>query len=671
MSERYSKLFSLPENLYAEGAPVIVSAGNLLKDNQTGKVLAQLKIKNIAAEPLKAATVLIHPLDAAGKPMTGDTEQKYLDLTAKTGEEFGQKTAVFLPDDSTRGFSVEVTQAVFADNSTWDGTAAPWEPLPPAESLSSKLGDAELLKQYRIKFGGRCEAVSQVNRDLWRCACGAWNRGEKCYSCGKEKDSQILLEIDALKAERDARLAKEKAEREAKEAADKAAAEANAKKTKKLLSILIPAVVVCVAALLIFKVFIPNSKYNKAVTLLDAGQYEEAIIAFEELNGYKDSAERITAAKNAAAYAEAETLLEAGQYEEAIAAFEALNGYNDSAERIDAAREAQIEAENAAAYAEAEALLEAEKYDEAIAAFEALGSYRDSAEQLARTWEAKNAAAYAEAEALLAEGKRYEAALTFYQIKGYNDSWDRCFALWGELTNRQTVAAGNWHAIGIQSNGDLLVVGKSDYSGGVKKGRCDVDDWIDLAAVSVSDYHTVGLQYSGHVLAVGTNIAGIPEGGRCDVGDWTDMVSISAGLYRTFGIRADGVLFQTGVGETEIKDVIQVSQGNKHSVLLLADGSVYAIGNNEYQQCDVSEWTDIVAVAAGSLHTVGLRSDGTVVATGRNDDGECNVSNWANIHSLFTNGNDVTFGITADGTVVLTGAPSSDIAKMNNWKNIS
>ena len=43
MSERYSKLSALPENLYSTGAPVIIAAGALLKDNQTGKVLAQLK----------------------------------------------------------------------------------------------------------------------------------------------------------------------------------------------------------------------------------------------------------------------------------------------------------------------------------------------------------------------------------------------------------------------------------------------------------------------------------------------------------------------------------------------------------------------------------------------------------------------------------------------------
>lgn len=46
MNERYTKLFALSENLYTEGAPVVITARALLKDNQTGKILAQLKLKN-------------------------------------------------------------------------------------------------------------------------------------------------------------------------------------------------------------------------------------------------------------------------------------------------------------------------------------------------------------------------------------------------------------------------------------------------------------------------------------------------------------------------------------------------------------------------------------------------------------------------------------------------
>jgi len=36
-------------------------------------------------------------------------------------------------------------------------------------------------------------------------------------------------------------------------------------------------------------------------------------------------------------------------------------------------------------------------------------------------------------------------------------------------------------------------------------------------------------------------------------------------------------------------------------------------------------------VAAGSHHTVGLKSDGTAVAVGDNDYGQCDVENWSDM----------------------------------------
>ena len=74
-----------------------------------------------------------------------------------------------------------------------------------------------------------------------------------------------------------------------------------------------------------------------------------------------------------------------------------------------------------------------------------------------------------------------------------------------------------------------------------------------------------------------------------------------------------------------------VSAGTCHTVGLKSDGTVVAVGDNNYGQCDVDDWTDIVAVSAGGYHTVGLKSDGTVVAVGENDDGQCDVGNWTDI----------------------------------------
>ena len=81
-----------------------------------------------------------------------------------------------------------------------------------------------------------------------------------------------------------------------------------------------------------------------------------------------------------------------------------------------------------------------------------------------------------------------------------------------------------------------------------------------------------------------------------------------------------------------------ISAGRRHTVSLKSDGTVTAVGDNNYGQCDVSGWHDIVAVAAGNVHmatntgnahTLGLKSDGTVVAVGWNKHGQCDVKRLA------------------------------------------
>ena len=74
-----------------------------------------------------------------------------------------------------------------------------------------------------------------------------------------------------------------------------------------------------------------------------------------------------------------------------------------------------------------------------------------------------------------------------------------------------------------------------------------------------------------------------------------------------------------------------IAAGRRHTVGLKSDGTVTAVGDSKYGQCDVSNWRDIVAVAAGCTHTLGLKSDGKVVAVGDNEYGQCNVSDWHGI----------------------------------------
>ena len=81
----------------------------------------------------------------------------------------------------------------------------------------------------------------------------------------------------------------------------------------------------------------------------------------------------------------------------------------------------------------------------------------------------------------------------------------------------------------------------------------------------------------------------------------------------------------------QISPCRSISVGDFHTVGLKSDGTVVAVGNNQYGRYDVSGWKDIVAVAAGDEHTVGLKSNGTVVAVGDNDYGQCDVGSWKGI----------------------------------------
>ena len=70
------------------------------------------------------------------------------------------------------------------------------------------------------------------------------------------------------------------------------------------------------------------------------------------------------------------------------------------------------------------------------------------------------------------------------------------------------------------------------------------------------------------------------------------------------------------------EDIIAISDGSSHTVGLKKDGTVCAVGDKSYGQCDVGEWTEVTAISAGASHTVALRADGTVVAAGDNQYGQ-------------------------------------------------
>lgn len=638
MSERYSRLFALPEDLYCIGSPVVIAAGALLKDNQNGKVIAQLKLRSISPKAIKAVKVKLNLFDTAGNPIGECVEHSYLDLDAARDTEFGQKSPVAVSEAKARSYQASVTEVVFEDQSVWTANEGTWESL--TKSVALSITDPELLKQYQMHYGSCAKYEVKAEKDLWHCTCGALNHeGENCHICGHSLFELQTVDMEKLTAEKDARLA----EAARKEAEEQAAAEAQKKKTAKILAAVIPAVCAVVAViLLITNVVIPNGKYKDAVALMDAGNYEEAITAFEAMEDYKDSVQMIEAC-------------EQGIIDREIAILDGK--YNDAV-----------------------ALMEAGNYGEAVSAFEELGDFKDSAE---RAIEIKDEVEYATAEMLQTEGRIAEAAIAFGKIADYKDARERSIALWNQIAHRETISAGDYHTVGLRNDGTVVAVGNA------QNGECDVSDWTDIVAVSADGFCTIGLRSDGTVVTTGAN-----QDGSCNVNDWHDIVAISTCGGQTVGLRTDGTVVATGYNEegacnvSDWTDIVAVSAGADHTVGLRSDGTVVAVGNNEYGQCDVSnwknivavgadagytvglrsngtvvavgvnynvtDWTDIVAIGEGWGHTVGLRSDGTVVAVGDNWEGQCDVEDWTDIVAISA-GSYYTLGLRSDGTVVAVG----------------
>ena len=110
MTSRFQEVFRLPSQQYIEGSPVIIEAGALQKDEQTGKILAQIKIKNISPNIIVGCKVFIRSFELSGAELQGIDSFSYLDISVARGGDFGTKDPELLPNDLARKYSVAVTE---------------------------------------------------------------------------------------------------------------------------------------------------------------------------------------------------------------------------------------------------------------------------------------------------------------------------------------------------------------------------------------------------------------------------------------------------------------------------------------------------------------------------------------------------------------------------------
>ena len=131
-----------------------------------------------------------------------------------------------------------------------------------------------------------------------------------------------------------------------------------------------------------------------------------------------------------------------------------------------------------------------------------------------------------------------------------------------------------------------------------------------------------------------------------------------------------GAAYASGGG----RDVIDIAVSSVTTVGLRADGTVAAVGDNSFGQCEVGRWTDIVAVVATSEYTVGLRADGTLVGTECAPgclNGSWPAGKWRAVKAIAGSSQHLV-ALCSDGTVLAVGEEGCESAcDVSGLENIS
>ena len=225
-------------------------------------------------------------------------------------------------------------------------------------------------------------------------------------------------------------------------------------------------------------------------------------------------------------------------------------------------------------------------------------------------------------------------------------------------TKTSSIAINYLHIMGIKQNGDLSI------SGGIK----------------ISPF----AQLSKEKIDFGKQLDVVKKDLKSDlsvVKGWSNLTSIATGgehaLSRHLvGLLANGSVVAVGsndFGECNTsawKNMVAIYTGENYTVGLRSDGSVAAVGDNQYGQCEVRTWRNITAISVGASHTVGLHANGTVTAVGDNSFGQCEVSDWTKIIAISASRNH-TVGLRVDGTVVACGDNQYGQCDVRLWTKVS
>lgn len=129
---------------------------------------------------------------------------------------------------------------------------------------------------------------------------------------------------------------------------------------------------------------------------------------------------------------------------------------------------------------------------------------------------------------------------------------------------------------------------------------------------------------------------------------------------------------QRGLPADSTKHFRYISAGENHAAAILADGSVFACGDQFDGKCSIQHWQQIMYICCGDSYTLGLHANGTVRLAGTlaEDQDALMLRQWRNI-ALVASSPFLIAGLNSDGQVQVCGMSPGDRKKVKGWKDVT
>ena len=221
----------------------------------------------------------------------------------------------------------------------------------------------------------------------------------------------------------------------------------------------------------------------------------------------------------------------------------------------------------------------------------------------------------------LSSATSYELAVKAILADGTNyDTERKLTAYTGSFPAREnlfvSLSAGRSHFIGINKNGKLQSFGSDNH------GQSSTDLTEDLKTVTAGASSSYAIDKDGNVYSWGSN------------------------FYGQLGLGTEELCVKSPAKIDGITNAVQIAAGKEHTLVLTAEGLVYAFGNNRFGQLGTGNMLDrmqentpvlvsalsgkaIVKIAAGGDASYAVSADGTLYSWGANYMGQLGDGNDA------------------------------------------